>query len=132
MHVFPVPGVNILSALAYDEADQPSSSAYGKMSGTSMASPYCSAAHILFRLVRPGYTGVEAVECMLASNAKTDDGTPMLRLTQALAACPEPLIGNQELKGRDEHENASAGQHDFLRPVHRRLGPCHGIGTRRF
>lgn len=83
------PGVNVLSALAYDAADQPSSSAYGRMSGTSMASPYCSAAHILFRLVRPGYTGVEAVECMLASNAKTDDGTPMLRLSQALIACPD-------------------------------------------
>jgi len=82
------PGVNILSPVAYDGQRNASSSVYGTMSGTSMASPYCAAGHILFRLVRPGYTGVEAANCMMASNVATDLGTPRLRLEQALIACP--------------------------------------------
>ncbi|WP_158000380.1 S8 family peptidase [Sinorhizobium meliloti] len=82
------PGVNVLSAVAFDANSQPSDSAYGKMSGTSMASPYCAAAHVLLKLVRPGYTGAEIARCMLATNVNTDDGTPRLKLTQALAACP--------------------------------------------
>lgn len=53
-----------------------------------MASPYCAAAHVLLKLVRPGYTGAEIARCMLATNVNTDDGTPRLKLTQALAACP--------------------------------------------
>jgi len=83
------PGVNILSAVAYDGQHQVSPSSYGKMSGTSMASPYCAAAHILFKLVRPGYSGIEAAKCMMASDVTTDFGTPRLRLAQALVACPK-------------------------------------------
>ncbi|MDO9416324.1 S8 family peptidase [Pararhizobium sp.] len=82
------PGVDILSALAFDQNDQPSNSSYGKMSGTSMASPYCASSHVLFRLVRPGYTGVEAFKCMAASGVPDNTGLPMLKLTKALDACP--------------------------------------------
>jgi len=82
------PGTNILSAVAFDANKVPSRSAYGRMSGTSMASPYCAAGHQLFMLVRPGYGAIEAIDCLLTSSAKTDVGTPMLKLTQALAACP--------------------------------------------
>ncbi|MCX7305888.1 MAG: S8 family serine peptidase [Hyphomicrobiales bacterium] len=82
------PGVDVLSAVAFGPTGQPSNSAYGKMSGTSMASPYCAAANILFRLVRPGYTSLEAANCMMASDVLTDDNTPRLKLTKALAACP--------------------------------------------
>jgi hypothetical protein len=83
------PGVNVVSAVAFDANLQPSTSSYGKMSGTSMASPYCAAAHVLFKLVRPGYTGIEAAHCMMVSDKTTELGTPMLRLTQALNACPD-------------------------------------------
>lgn len=82
------PGVDVVSAVAFDADSKPSASSYGKMSGTSMASPYCAAAHVLFKLVRPRYTGTEAAHCMMVSDKTTDAGTPMLRLTQALNACP--------------------------------------------
>jgi subtilisin family serine protease len=90
------PGVDVLSAVARDKTGQSSAIAYGVMSGTSMASPYCAAGHLLLRLVRPGYSGSEAAECMLRSTALSSDGTPMLRLTQALAACPPKAVaGNR-------------------------------------
>ncbi len=82
------PGVDVMSSLAFDAQSSPSSSSYGKMSGTSMASPYCASAHVLFRLVRPGYTGVEAVKCMVSSGDTGNAAAPMLKLTKALAKCP--------------------------------------------
>jgi len=82
------PGVNILSTVAFDGQHRPSSSAYGLMSGTSMASPYCAAGLVLFRLVRPKYSGEDARDCLLKSTAKSTSGVPMLRLSDALDACP--------------------------------------------
>jgi hypothetical protein len=82
------PGVDILSTVAFDGQRNNSNSAYGEMSGTSMASPYCSAGLVLFRLVRPNYSGEAALECMLKSNAKSTSGVPMLRLQEAINACP--------------------------------------------
>ncbi len=82
------PGVNIFSAVAHSPSGEVSRNAYGSMSGTSMASPYCASGQSLFKLVRPGYSGVEAVECMLQSSALSSSNTPMLRLQQALSACP--------------------------------------------
>jgi subtilisin family serine protease len=82
------PGVDIFSALAFNADNQPSNSSYGKMSGTSMASPYCASAHVLFRLVNPRYSGVEAFKCMKASGVPDDTGLPMVKLTKALDACP--------------------------------------------
>jgi len=82
------PGVNIMSTVAFDVQHQKSKSAYGEMSGTSMASPYCAAGLVLFRLVRPKYTGEEAVACLLKSKAMSSSGIPMLKLTDAINACP--------------------------------------------
>jgi subtilisin family serine protease len=82
------PGVDVLSAVAHDSGGNPSSSSYGKMSGTSMASPYCASAHALLSLVRPGYSGSEITDCLLASTEKSDTGAPIPKLTQALAKCP--------------------------------------------
>ena len=82
------PGVDIISTVAFDANHNQSTSSYGKMSGTSMASPYCAAGLVLFRLVRPKYTGEEAVACILKSSAKSSSSVPMLRLKDAVAACP--------------------------------------------
>jgi subtilisin family serine protease len=83
------PGVDIFSAVAFDAQGDLSDAAYGTMSGTSMASPYCAAGHSLLTLVRPSYSSVELVECMTQSNDVSSSGTPMLKLTQALNACPD-------------------------------------------
>lgn len=83
------PGVDVLSTVAHDAGGEPSQVMYGKMSGTSMASPYCAAAHALFSLVRPGYSGREIVQCLKSSSHKTDNKTPVLKLTDALKKCPE-------------------------------------------
>ena len=83
------PGVDIFSAVAFDAQGVLSDAAYGTMSGTSMASPYCAAGHSLLTLVRPSYSSVELVECMTRSNDVSSAGTPMLKLTQALSACPD-------------------------------------------
>jgi len=85
------PGVNVLSTVAKDANGNVSNAMYGTMSGTSMASPYCASALVLLGLVRPGYTGVELIDCMVASSDKTDAGTPMLKLTQAIGKCPPKL-----------------------------------------
>ncbi len=82
------PGVDIFSAVAFDPQKQIAHNAYGTMSGTSMASPYCAAGQALFKLVRPGYSGVEAVNCLTTSSDNSSSGAPMLRLQQALTACP--------------------------------------------
>lgn len=81
------PGVRVMSALAFGPNGMPSNSAYGVMTGTSMASPYCAASQALLRLVTPERSGVEAIDCMLASTAVSSSGTPMLRLTEAKRAC---------------------------------------------
>lgn len=82
------PGVDIMSTVAFDDQHQKSRTAYGEMSGTSMASPYCAAGLVLFRLVRPKYSGEDAVACLLRSNAKSSSGVPMLRLADAVTSCP--------------------------------------------
>jgi hypothetical protein len=82
------PGVNILSTVAFNGQHQQSNSAYGEMSGTSMASPYCAAGLVLFRLVRSKYSGEAALDCLLKSDAKSTSGVPMLRLKEAVGACP--------------------------------------------
>ncbi|WP_170378649.1 S8 family peptidase [Ruegeria atlantica] len=82
------PGVNIFSAVAHDPNGSISHNAYGTMSGTSMASPYCASGQLLFSLVRPGYSGIEAIDCMVQSSTNSSSGVPMLRLLDALNACP--------------------------------------------
>lgn len=82
------PGVNILSTVAFNAQRQPSKSAYGEMSGTSMASPYCASGLVLFRLVQKKYSSQEALECILSSSVKSDSGVPMLKLKAAIEKCP--------------------------------------------
>jgi len=82
------PGVNILSTVARDSFGQESSAAYGTMSGTSMAAPYCASGAQLFALVRPGYEIDEVVECLINSAASSATGAGQLRLDAAATTCP--------------------------------------------
>jgi subtilisin family serine protease len=82
------PGVDIFSAAAFGPGGTLAPNAYAEMSGTSMASPYCAGGFQLLQLVRPGYTSGQLVDCMIASNAMSSSGTPMLKLTQAVEKCP--------------------------------------------
>jgi subtilisin family serine protease len=84
------PGVDVLSTVSLDGSSQPSPSAYGTMSGTSMASPYCAAGILLFRLVRPDLSSEEVLDCIIGSAAPSATGAPQMRLAAALAACPAP------------------------------------------
>ena len=81
------PGVDVRSAVAYGPAGALSESAYGVMSGTSMASPYCAGGQVLLHLTRPSRSSIEVVDCMIASSDVSSSGTPMLRLTEASRNC---------------------------------------------
>ena len=82
------PGVNVVSSVAFANNNAPSASAYARTGGTSMASPYCAAGHVLFRMTRSSYTGVAAIDCMLQSSETSSSRTPMLRLMDARRVCP--------------------------------------------
>ncbi|MEQ8286554.1 S8 family serine peptidase [Thalassospira sp.] len=82
------PGVDIVSTVAFDENRVRSEHAYGRLSGTSSATPYCAGGFQLFRLVRPSYSAVEAISCITQTETKSSSGTPMLRLLAALENCP--------------------------------------------
>lgn len=77
------PGVDILSAVStkFD--------AYGTMSGTSMASPYCTGGFMMFSMLRPGYSSQEALECLTDSGLPQPHGTPRMDLKAALTHCPK-------------------------------------------
>lgn len=81
------PGQDILSPIAHDATGARSGKAYGLMSGTSMASPYCAAAYALLSLVRPGRDSATLMDCLTTTNAYTSRGVPRVKLTQAVAAC---------------------------------------------
>lgn len=78
------PGVDVLSALAT------SNNAYGRLSGTSMASPYVTGALTLLRAATPQKTLQEHVACLLGSSTQSSSGTAMLDLTGAIALCGGP------------------------------------------
>jgi subtilisin family serine protease len=80
------PGQDILSTVAYVNF-QPVQNGYGRLSGTSMASPYCAAGLTLLSLVLKQRRPIELLDCMLASPAKSDDAVPMLRLKDAFDRC---------------------------------------------
>ncbi len=82
------PGTDIVSTIALNADGTISHNLYGAMSGTSMASPYCAAAHSLLSLLRPGYSGVELVECLKSDSEQSDSGTPRVKLSEALQKCP--------------------------------------------
>ena len=76
------PGVNIESALA-----APSTSAYGLMSGTSMASPFCAGGIALLSSLFTDRPVAELITCLKASRARNSIGTPMMRLQEAYSTC---------------------------------------------
>ncbi|WP_370677489.1 S8 family serine peptidase [Pleomorphomonas sp. PLEO] len=82
------PGVDILSVVAFDSDKKLSRTSYGRMSGTSMAAPYCAAGFQLFRMMRPKLTGKEALECLKRGQRRNEDGVPEMFLPEALGACP--------------------------------------------
>jgi len=81
------PGQDILSPIAHDAAGVRSGKAYGLMSGTSMASPYCAAAYALLSLVVPERDSSKLMNCLTTTTFHTSRGIPRVKLTQAVAAC---------------------------------------------
>lgn len=75
------PGVNILSTTA------DANNSYGKMSGTSMASPYCAAGYALLKNVLVNKSSTEIIDCMKSSSTLSDSGTPRLSLPDAIDNC---------------------------------------------
>lgn len=77
------PGKDVLSLLAT------SKKAYGTMSGTSMASPYCAAGLAIVRAKRPELTLREALQCLRSSPDKVGN-VPRLNLEYSIAKCQPP------------------------------------------
>jgi subtilisin family serine protease len=74
------PGVDISSLLA-------AKTAYGKMSGTSMASPYCAAGLALVRALRADLSLRDAIGCVTSSPDLTKEGVPRLNLEYSIRKC---------------------------------------------
>jgi hypothetical protein len=74
------PGVEILSLLA-----RPKNS-YGRMSGTSMASPYCAAGLALLRSMRPDLDLRQAIACLRSSPEKIGN-VPRMNLEYSISRC---------------------------------------------
>ena len=75
------PGVNVMSALASAR------NAYGQMSGTSMAAPYCAAGLEALRRLRPEVTLQAALDCLKDGPIQTGGVTPRLDLMKAMESC---------------------------------------------
>lgn len=75
------PGVDIESALASGPK------AYGLMSGTSMASPYCAAGLAAIRYLRPDLGLRDAISCMISGPDKIENRVPRLNLLYAVNQC---------------------------------------------
>lgn len=78
------PGVDVLSLLAT------SKNAYGKMSGTSMASPYCAAGLAVLRTMRPDLDLRQAIDCLRSSPDKIGN-VPRINLEYSISKC---RVGN--------------------------------------
>lgn len=77
------PGKDILSLMATAR------NAYGTMSGTSMAAPYCAAALAIVRANRPELSLRQALHCLRTSPDEVD-GVPLLNLEYSIAKCQPP------------------------------------------
>lgn len=75
------PGVDVLSALASSE------NAYGELSGTSMASPYCAAGLAAVFALRPELSMREALGCMRGAPEKIDSRVPKFNARYAVLNC---------------------------------------------
>jgi subtilisin family serine protease len=74
------PGVDVLSLLAT------SKKAYGRMSGTSMASPYCAAGLAALRVLRPDLDLRQAIHCLRSSPDKIGN-VPRMNLEYSISKC---------------------------------------------
>jgi subtilisin family serine protease len=75
------PGVDVLAPVASGD------NAYGVMSGTSMASPYCASGFQLLMLTSPSRTSREVLDCFLDAAETVSFGAPRLRLEAAHQLC---------------------------------------------
>ncbi len=75
------PGVSIFSTLAS------SKTAYGEMSGTSMASPYCAAGLATVLTLRPELSLRDAIDCVTNGPSKIENRVPRLDIEQAVKRC---------------------------------------------
>lgn len=80
------PGVDILSTIAFNGRDR-SERAYGLMSGTSMATPYCASGFALLSLVLPDLEPAEILRCMVESGQRDAESIPRLKLLRAYEQC---------------------------------------------
>lgn len=74
------PGVDVLSLLATPK------NAYGLMSGTSMASPYCAAGLAVLREMRPDLDVRQAIACLRSSPDKIGN-VPRMNLEFSISQC---------------------------------------------
>ena len=75
------PGVDISSLLASKK------DAYGKMSGTSMASPYCAAGLALVRVMRPELSLRQALDCLVSAPERTSRNVPIMNVEYSIRQC---------------------------------------------
>ena len=75
------PGVDIISTLASSQT------AYGEMSGTSMASPYCAAGLAAVLALRPELSLRDAVDCVINGSSRIENRVPRLDIEQAVKRC---------------------------------------------
>ncbi len=75
------PGVDVLSTLAS------SKTAYGEMSGTSMASPYCAAGLAIVLALRPELSLRDAIDCVTNASSKIENRVPRLDIEKAVNVC---------------------------------------------
>lgn len=75
------PGVDILSSLAKG------SNAYGQMSGTSMAAPYCAAGLAAGVMLRPDLSLREVIDCLRSSPDKVENRVPRLNVDFVVNRC---------------------------------------------
>lgn len=77
------PGVDIISTVSSAR------NTYAKMSGTSMALPYCTGGYVMFSILRPEYSSQEALNCFKESGPRQPHGTPKMDLEAALSHCQQ-------------------------------------------
>jgi hypothetical protein len=64
-----------------------SSNAYGVMSGTSMASPYCAAGLDALRRILPDVDLEDAIRCFTSNTDLIEGDTPKMNVARAVEAC---------------------------------------------
>lgn len=82
------PGVNIVSAMAYDSKKLPSNGSYGLMSGTSMAAPFCTGGLVLLGELLPNLSAKQIIDCARSNGRATGTfSAPALDIEAAFNNC---------------------------------------------